>query len=98
MVPNGQSLSSLLRDARTESGRGDALGSVCHYTHLNPVRAGLVEVAALEQYKDSRFANLWHPSRRSEFESPEVALEFAGGLADSRVGRRKYREYLDWLA
>ena len=77
---------------------GDALGSVCHYIHLNPVRAGLVEVDALEQYKDSSFANLWYPSRRSAFESPEVALEFAGGLADSRVGRRKYREYLDWLA
>ncbi|CAA7076337.1 transposase [Lentimonas sp. CC4] len=77
---------------------GDALGAVCHYIHLNPVRAGLVEAAELEQYKNSSFAQLWYPSRRSAFESPEVALEFAGGLVDSRAGRKKYREYLDWLS
>lgn len=56
-----------------------------------------VEVSALEQSSESSFASLWYPSRRSAYESPELALEFAGGLADSRVGRRKYREYLDWL-
>ena len=67
---------------------GDALGAVCHYIHLNPVRAGLVEAEALEQYRDSSFANLWYPSRRSAFESSEVALEFAGGLVDSCVGRQ----------
>ena len=77
---------------------GDALGAVCHYIHLNPVRAGLVEASSLKQYEDSSFSHLWYPSRRSAFESPELALEFAGGLSDSRVGRRKYREYLDWLA
>lgn len=34
---------------------GDALGPVCHYIHLNPVRARLVgwlvEATELEQYK-----------------------------------------------
>ena len=44
---------------------GDALGAVCHYIHLNPVRAGLVEASSLEQYKDSSFSHLWYPSRRS---------------------------------
>ena len=77
---------------------GDALGPVCHYIHLNPVRARLVEATELEQYKDSSFAHLWYPSRRSAYEVPELALEFAGGLVDNRAGRRKYREYLDWLA
>ena len=82
----------------------DGLAFVClvdnHY-HLCfeiPVRAGLVEASSLEQYKDNSFSHLWYLSRRSAFESPELALKFAGGLSDSRVGRRKYREYLDWLS
>jgi len=77
---------------------GDALGPVCHYIHLNPVRAGLVEVGELQQYAESSFGRLWHPSRRREFEHLEVGLEFAGGLADTRAGRRKYRDYLAWLS
>lgn len=77
---------------------GDALGAVCHYIHLNPVRAGLVEATALESYADSSFARFWYPSRRWSFESPEVGAEFAGGLADTRAGRRKYRDYLAWLS
>jgi REP element-mobilizing transposase RayT len=76
---------------------GDALGAVCHYIHLNPVRAGLVDASALQTYTESSFAQLWYPSRRRVFESPEVALEFAGGLTDSPSGRRKYRDYLGWL-
>ena len=77
---------------------GDAIGPVCHYIHLNPVRAGLVEASALQSYADSSFARLWYPSRRSACEFPEVALDYAGGLSDSPTGRRKYREYLAWLS
>jgi hypothetical protein len=77
---------------------GDALGTVCHYIHLNPVRAGLVEAGELQQYAESSFAQLWYPSRRREFEDLEVGLEFAGGLADTRNGRRKYRDFLAWLS
>ena len=76
----------------------DALGAVCHYIHLNPVRAGLVKAAELQQYAESSFARLWHPSRRRDFEQFEVALEFAGGLSDTRAGRSKYRDYLSWLS
>ena len=76
----------------------DALGAVCHYIHLNPVRAGLVESVSLQNYADSSFAHLWYPSRRQVYEYPEVALEFAGALTDSTAGRCKYREYLCWLS
>ncbi len=68
---------------------GDAVGPVCHYIHLNPVRAGLVDASALQSYKDSGFARLWYPSRRRVFEFPEVSLDHAGGLSDSPAGRRK---------
>ncbi len=77
---------------------GDAVGSVCHYIHLNPVRAGLVNASVLQSYQGSSFAKLWHPRRRRSFEFPEVALEHAGGLSDSSRGRHKYREYLAWLS
>jgi len=77
---------------------GDAMGAVCHYIHLNPVRAGLVEAAALQSYADSSFARFWYPSRRWSFEHPEVGAEFAGGLSDWPAGRRKYRDYLAWLS
>jgi len=76
----------------------DALGAVCHYIHLNPVRAGLVEAGELQEYAESSFARLWYPSRRRDFEHLEVGLEFAGGLSDTRAGRRKYRDYLSWLS
>jgi REP element-mobilizing transposase RayT len=76
----------------------DALGAVAHYIHLNPVRAGLVEVDSLQSYAQSSFARLWYPSRRANYEYPQVALAYAGGLSDSPAGRRKYRDYLSWLA
>jgi REP element-mobilizing transposase RayT len=75
-----------------------AIGPVCHYIHLNPVRAGLVESAALESYEASSFHRLWNPRRRRSYESFEVALGSAGGLRDKPAGRRLYRDYLGWLA
>jgi putative transposase len=77
---------------------GDAVGAVCHYIHLNPVRAGLIDVQSLEQYPHSSFARLWYPRRRRLYDYPEVALEYAGGLKDTPAGHRKYRDYLEWLA
>lgn len=59
--------------------------------------SGRVDASALQRYTESRFAQLWYPSRRRAFESPEVALEFAGALTDSSSGRRKYRDYLRCL-
>lgn len=75
-----------------------AIGPVCHYIHLNPVRAGLVDCHALESYEPSSFHRLWHPRRRRRYECCEVPLSSAGGLADTSKGRRLYRDYLAWLS
>ena len=77
---------------------GEAVGAVCHYIHLNPVRAGLTDVEQLESYVASSFTRLWYPRRRWRFEHPEIALGFAGGLDDNPAGRREYRDYLGWLS
>ncbi len=76
----------------------DAVGPVCHYIHLNPVRAGLVEASALQSYEPSSFAHLWRPRKRKGYEVFETALEAVGGLVDSPAGRRRYRDYLEWLS
>jgi hypothetical protein len=72
----------------------DAVGSVCHYIHLNPARAGIVEAAALEQYEASSFHQLWNPGRRWSFVDYDSCLEAAGGLVDKPKGRQLYRDYL----
>lgn len=77
---------------------GDALGPVCHYIHLNPVRAGLVEAAELQKYASSSFHQLWYPAKRWPFLDGSTALSEAGGLADTPKGRRSYRDYLEWLS
>lgn len=76
---------------------GDAIGPVCHYIHLNPVRAGLINCPALEYYEWSSFYRLWNPRKRKEYESFDASLE-AAGTKDSRAGRRLYRDYLEWLS
>ncbi len=76
---------------------GGAVGAVCHYIHLNPVRAHLVECADLQSYAASSFNHLWHMRKRRPYESFEVPLGSAGGLKDSPAGRRLYRDYLSWL-
>lgn len=75
----------------------DAVGPVCHYLHLNPVRAGILGCAELEKYEDSSFHHLWHARRRRPYESFRAALSAPGGLADTPAGRRLYRDYLAWL-
>jgi putative transposase len=77
---------------------GDAVAAVCHYIHLNPVRAGLIEAARLQEYKDSSFHQLWNPRKRWGFAKFGSCLEAAGGLADKPKGRVLYRDYLEWLS
>src|SRR5690554_4869518 len=74
------------------------LGPVCHYIHLNPVRAGLVAAAELERYESSSFRQLWRPRQRWEFGDYQTCLSEAGGLVDTPKGRRLYRDYLEWLS
>jgi putative transposase len=75
-----------------------ALGPVCHYLHLNPVRAGVVSVERLGEYRHSSYWYLARPESRPPFLDLAPALADAGGLADTPAGRRRYAEYLDWQA
>ena len=64
---------------------GGALGQVCHYIHLNPVRAGLVTAQELGRYAYSIF---WYPRLRFAVAAGVVA----GSGAAAKVGRRAFRQ------
>lgn len=53
---------------------------------------------SLETYEASSFHQLWYPSKRWGFTDFECCLEAAGGLQDTRAGKRSYRDYLAWLS
>ncbi len=77
---------------------GDALGSVCHYIHLNPVRAHLCSAAELAHYPWTSLPAMISTAARPGWFAPLPALHHAGGLADTAAGHKKYLQYLDWLA
>ena len=77
---------------------GDALGPLCHYIHLNAVRAGMTTVERLHEWAWSSLRWLANPQERASWFRPMACLEHAGGLADTPSGRRKYGEYLAWLS
>jgi REP element-mobilizing transposase RayT len=77
---------------------GTRLGQVCHYIHLNPVRAGIVAVAQLKNFRYSSYWYLWRPGNRPTFMEATTALAEAGNLGDDRNGWAAYEAYLDWQA
>jgi putative transposase len=77
---------------------GGALGQVCDYIHLNPVRAGLVTAPELARYPYSSFCYLNRPEARPAFLQMGTALKEAGALADTAQGRTAYQDYLVWQA
>lgn len=77
---------------------GEALGMLCHYIHLNPVRAGLVPVERLREYRHSSYWYLPQPKLRPPFLHCPTALTEAGALADTPAGWRAYADYLAWQA
>lgn len=77
---------------------GAALGQVCDYIHLNPVRAGAVPAERLEEYRHSSYWFLRRPRQRPAFLHPETALAEAGGLRNDGAGWRAYADYLAWQA
>ena len=77
---------------------GEALGQVCQYIHMNPVRAGVVPVSGLSDYRYSSYWYLHHRAERKPFMRLQTCLESAGGLADSQDGLRAYEAYLEWQA
>jgi REP element-mobilizing transposase RayT len=77
---------------------GTAFGRVCHYLHLNPVRAGIISSVALGGYRFSSYWYLARPKARPRFFQLDTALREAGLLADTPAGWKAYARYLDWLA
>lgn len=77
---------------------GEPLAQVCHYIHLNPVRAGLVEAAKLRDYRHSSYWFIWQPGSRPVCLQPQYTLRVSGGLHDSPAGWRSYADYLVWQA
>lgn len=76
----------------------DGLGPLCHYIHLNPVRAGLCTTLGLRRYRWTSVPWLLSAETRPTWYDPAPALRHAGELADHPAGRSKYLEYLAWLA
>ncbi len=77
---------------------GDALGQVCHYLNLNPVRAGIVPVERLSEYRASSYWYLTRPKERPAFLRLDAALAAAGQLPDQAAGWKSYASYLAWQA
>jgi REP element-mobilizing transposase RayT len=71
---------------------------VADYIHLNPVRAEVLPVECLGEFRYSSYWHLGQPNSRPAFFNPETALTEAGGLADTAAGRRCYADYLAWQA
>lgn len=76
---------------------GAALGQVCHYIHLNPVRAGVVAPEKALDYPWSSLPPFAGKDRPAWLEASTVLSE-AGGLPDTKAGWRKYLDYLEFLA
>ena len=74
------------------------LGALLHYVHLNPVRASMVSVDQLKDYRWSSFWYLFNKRKRPDSLDCSGGLEAAGGLADTPKGRDQYLSYLKWLS
>jgi len=77
---------------------GGPLGQVCHYIHLNPVRAGILPVATLGDYRYSSYWYFTRPKARPAWFRLDTALHEAGVLPDTRPGWQAYGRYLEWQA
>lgn len=77
--------------------RGHSLAQVCHYIHLNPVRAKITTVPELPQFAWSSLGKFMTKRGRPAWLNPEVVLSEAGGLADTARGWKSYLDYLEFL-
>jgi putative transposase len=76
--------------------RGKVLSTVCHYIHLNPVRAGVVSPAQVAEYSLSSLRWFMVKGRPTWLE-PTIVLAEAGNLPDTAAGWRRYVELLAFL-
>jgi REP element-mobilizing transposase RayT len=76
---------------------GERLGMLCHYIHLNPVRAQVCRAEHLGQWPWTSLRWMLQPKLRPSWYDPTDALLHAGDLADTKAGWRNYLAYLGWL-
>jgi len=77
---------------------GRTLGAVCHYIHLNPIRAKMMSLDELAEWKGCSLRWLINPRERASWFKADAALAHPMQLADTPAGRRSYKDYLAWLA
>lgn len=75
----------------------DRLAWLCHYIHLNPVRAGICGVKELRTLGFCSYQFLWDKRTRPRFLDLGTCLKGAGCFKDTSVGRNKYAAYLSRL-
>ncbi|MBK8856276.1 MAG: transposase [Opitutaceae bacterium] len=75
---------------------GPHLARVVNYIHLNPLRAGIVSLEQLAQFRWCSYRRFLR-GERPEFLVCEEWLLNLGGLTDSREGWQRYQDYLGWL-
>lgn len=73
---------------------GKHLGMLCDYIHLNPVRAGILPLARLSEYRHSSYWYLQHPHWRREFFRVETGLLESGNRSDTPAGWSRYGGHL----
>ncbi|HEX2854033.1 MAG TPA: transposase, partial [Opitutaceae bacterium] len=77
---------------------GIHLAQLVDYIHLNPVRAGIVELTRLAQFRWSSFRGFVGGGQpRAQWLVCEDWLKARGGLADEPAGWTSYRDHLTWL-
>ena len=76
----------------------ERLAWLCHYIHLNPVRAKICAVGELGNYRWSSYRFLTRPKERPRWLLLAACLNGAGELKDTRAGRIRYEKYLQWLS
>lgn len=69
---------------------------VVNYVHLNPVRAGIVPIEQLGQFRWSSYRRFVKGERPACLVCDRW-LDAVGGIADVPAGWQRYQEYLAWL-
>lgn len=77
---------------------GKSLGAVCHYIHLNPIRAKMMTMDELVAWEGCSLRWLMKPRERAPWFDPSAALAHPMGLADTPAGRISYKDYLAMLS
>jgi putative transposase len=77
-----------------ESGHGDYLGNLIDYVHLNPVRAGLIDLSGKQSLSDYRWSSLVSgylaaPRKRVKWMKTEAGYGIVG-IKDTLRGRQEY--------